>query len=258
MFDDSGYDPAAKTNAPSPIDVAISFPASGLIRVQSQALFAEPDNDQCRRFLQRVFAAEPLSGAKLNGVVTPMAELRFDNRRYTLRDVLDRLAKCLTAAESPVADSQSDASQSLAPVVAPPMTARDRHGVVQYHRYGHVVTGFQIVGERTGFMKVKNPVLYRKNGLCQAIERELMSVLGVDRYTTHSLQCTVQVEYDPRRLTRHQIIEILDGALANAEHQAELDKLDLDLAICTGSLVLAGVAQFAAPALLPVAAAVFA
>jgi Cu2+-exporting ATPase len=171
---------------------------------------------------------------------------------------LDRLAKCLTAAESPVADSQSDASQSLAPVVAPPMTARDRHGVVQYHRYGHVVTGFQIVGERTGFMKVKNPVLYRKNGLCQAIERELMSVLGVDRYTTHSLQCTVQVEYDPRRLTRHQIIEILDGALANAEHQAELDKLDLDLAICTGSLVLAGVAQFAAPALLPVAAAVFA
>ena len=176
-----------------------------------------------------------------------------------MKEVLSRLAECLGAEEPPAAEYiPSPGHSHLSTTVAPAITAKDRHGVIHYHRYGHVVTGFQIVAERTGFMKVKNPVLYRKNGLCQAIERELMSVLGVDRYKTHSIQCTVQVEYDPRRLTRHQVIEILDGALANAEHQAELDKLDLDLTICTGSLALAAVAQFAAPALVPVAAAVFA
>jgi len=260
MFDDGKFDAYANsTPSQAPVDVALSFPASGVIRVESQALFADPDNAHCRRFLRRAFALEQLGGAVLNRGATPAAELRFDARRHSLKDLLARLADCLAAAE-PTPDPIPAQGQSLilAPVVAPPATARDRHGVVHYHRYGHVVTGFQVMSERVGFLKVKNPVLYRKGNLCQAIERELMSVLGVDRYKTHSLQCTVQIEYDPRRLTQAQVIEILDGALANAEHQEELDKLDLDLTICTGSLALAGIAQFAAPPLLPVAAAVFA
>ena len=255
MFDDGRFKFHAKTNPLPPVDVTLSFPGPGIIRVQSAALFAEPDNADCQRFLHHIFAAgQVVGGVTLNRGSTPVAELRFDAHRYSLRDVLARLAEALSAEGQPAADH----GLAHALVVAPAVTARDRHGVVHYHRYGHVVTGFQVIAERAGYIKVKNPVLYRKNGLCQAIERELMSVLGVDRYKTHSMQCTVIVEYDPRRLTRHQVIEILDGALANAEHQAELDKLDLDLTVCVGSLALAGAAQFAAPALLPAAAAVFA
>ena len=260
MFDDGKINTFSGINSPlSLVDVALSFPRPGVIRVQSAALFAEPDNAECRRFLQCVFAAgQEVGGATLNRDSAPAAELRFDARRHSLRDVLARLAEALSAEGQPTAGAVSAAGQGLVPAVAPAVTARDRHGVVHYHRYGHVVSGFQVVAERAGHIKAKNPVLYRKNGLCQAIERELMSVLGVDRYKTHSINCTVQVDYDPRRLTRHQVIEILDGALAGAEHQAELDKLDLDLTICVGSLALAGAAQFAAPALLPAAAAVFA
>ena len=259
MFDDGKFNSHATPVPAAPADVALSFPSPGVIRVQSHALFGEPDHADGLRFLRRAFALEQVGGATLNRGAAPAVELRFDARRHGLKEVLARLADCLSGAEPPAA-GPAPAGQRLvpSPVVAPAATARDRHGVVHYHRYGHLVTGFQVVAERAGFVKAKNPVLYRKNGLCQAIERELMSVLGVDRYQTHALNCTVQVEYDPRRLTRHQIIEILDGALANAEHQADLDKLDLDLTICAGSLVLAGAAQFAAPALLPVAAAVFA
>src|SRR5260370_30235939 len=68
----------------------------------------------------------------------------------------------------------------------------------------------------------------------------------------------VQVDYDPRQLSRLQVIEVLDSALANAEHPTKLDKLDLHLPICTASLPLSAIAQFAFPPLLPVAAAVFA
>ena len=68
----------------------------------------------------------------------------------------------------------------------------------------------------------------------------------------------MQVDYDPRQLTRDQVVEILDSALDNAEHPTKLDKLDLHLPICTASLPLAAAAQFAFPPLLPVAAAVFA
>ncbi len=41
-----------------------------------------------------------------------------------------------------------------------------------------------------------------------------MGVLGIDRYSTNSITCTVLVHYDPRQLTKAQVIEILDSALA--------------------------------------------
>jgi hypothetical protein len=59
-------------------------------------------------------------------------------------------------------------------------------------------------------------------------------------------------------LARDQIIEILESALVNAEHPAQQDKLDLHLPLCTASVPMAAVAQFAAPALLPAAAVLFA
>lgn len=265
MFDDANFAnrPTGKNSPdhqPNRPDVTLSFPATGVIAVQSRTLFAEPSNPQCPRFLNRVFSLSQITGATLNRDGKPVAELRFDSLKHSLKDTLAALAECLTAPDKPADTAPPPAGQSLilSPSVADPVTARDRHGVAQYHRYGHVITGFQVVRERVGFMKLKNPVLYRKAHLCQILERELMSILGVDRYSTHPLRCTVQIEYDPRRLTRYQVIEILDSALANAEHQNELDKLDLDLAINVGSLALAGVAQFAAPVLMPAAAILFA
>jgi heavy metal translocating P-type ATPase len=137
-------------------------------------------------------------------------------------------------------------------------SATDRKGVVRYYRQDSIVTGWEIKQESLGRLKLKNPVLYRKAELCQAIERELMSVLGVDKFKTSSLTSTVVVDYDPHELSKTQVIEIIESALENAEHPTELDKLDLHLPICTASLPLAAVAQFAFPPLLPVAAIVFA
>ena len=121
-----------------------------------------------------------------------------------------------------------------------------------------VLSGWEVKLDRPGRLRLKNAVLYRKGDLCHAIERELMTVMGIEKYKTGSITCSVQVDYDPRQLTRDHVIEILDTALANAEHPTKLDRLDLRLPICTASLPLAAVAQFAFPPLLPVAAAVFA
>jgi heavy metal translocating P-type ATPase len=144
------------------------------------------------------------------------------------------------------------------PLIARPDTARDRKGVVRYYRHDSVVSGWEVKLDRPGRLKVKNRVLYRKQELCQAIERELMSVLGVDKYKSSPMTCTVQVDYDPHELTKAQVLEILDSALAGAENPKKLDRLDLHLSICTASLPLAAFAQFAMPPLLPVAAVVFA
>jgi Cu2+-exporting ATPase len=247
------YDAPAGSEVSPGVDVRIVFPDKGVVRIESARLFAEPDGLLCRRFVASVFLAPEIDSAVIVGCgtaegVTPAVELRFDATQYSPRQVLEQVAALLDA--TPSCESSVEVPSAL--------TARDRHGAVRYHRYGHRVTGWRVVSERVGAIKLENPVLHRKAVLCEAVERELMSVLGVDRYETSSRTCSARIEYDPRQLSPVQIIEILDGALANAEHPDRLDPLDLDLAICTASLPLAAIAQFAMPALLPASAALFA
>ena len=85
-----------------------------------------------------------------------------------------------------------------------------------------------------------------------------MGVLGIDYFKTNPLTSTVLVQYDRKQLSRDQIIEILESALAHAENPAQKDKLDLHLPLCTASVPMAAIAQFAAPGLLPAAAVLFA
>jgi Cu2+-exporting ATPase len=223
--------------------------------VESARLFGAPDGPLCRRFVERAFLAKEIEGVVITPGLTPAVELRFDATRRGQRQVLEHVAELLVASDRSAA---AVAGPGKALTVPPSVTARDRQGVVRYHRYARTVTGWRVTCERVGMIRLENPVLYRKAALCQVIERELMSVLGVDRYETSSRSGRAKIEYDPRQLGPAQIIEILDGALANAEHPEELDKPELELALCTVSIPLAGVTQFAMPALLPVSAALFA
>src|SRR5215472_10414213 len=232
-------------------DVKIGLPGDGIVRIESTRLFADLDSLACRRLIGRVFLATEIDSVVIASRtaegVTAAIELRFDATQYSPRQVLEQLAVLL---DTPSGDAGGEAP--------PTATAHDRHGMIRYYRFHDRVTGWKVVSDHLGVIKLENPVLYRKAVLCEAIERELMSVLGVDRYETSSRHCRAKIEYDPRQLSPVQIIEILDGALANAEHPDRLDPLDMDLAICTASLPLAAVAQFAMPALLPVSAALFA
>ena len=97
-----------------------------------------------------------------------------------------------------------------------------------------------------------------RSPLCRAVERELTSVLGIDaiqdesahRHGTLALRPAATDpgtgDRDPRR-----------GSPAR-EPPAKPDQPDLHLPLCTASLPLAAAAQFAAPALLPAAAVLFA
>jgi len=246
------YDAPVGSDLSPGVDIKIVFPDDGIIRIESARLFVEPDGLLCRRFLGQAFLAPEIDSVAVGPAsaqrATPAIELSFDATQCSRRQVLEHLAALLDAAPS------TDPCTEVSPV----LTARDCRGAVRYHRYGPRITGWRVVSERVGMIKLENPVLYRKVALCEAVERELMSVLGVERYETSSTRCCAKIEYDPRQLCPLQIVEILDGALANAEQPDRLDPLDLDLAICTASVPMAAVAQFAFPPLLPVSAALFA
>ena len=246
------YDAPVGSGLSPGVDIKIVFPDDGVILIESARLFADPESSACRRFLGRVFLAPEIDSAVIGPVtaegVAPGIELRFDATQYSPRQVIEHVATLLDA--PPSTDHCTE--------VPPALTARDCRGAIRYHRYGSRITGWRVVSERFGMIKLENPVLYRKAALCEGVERELMSVLGVERYETNATGCYAKIEYDPRQLNPVQIVEILDGALIHAEHPDRLDPLDLDLAICTASLPLAAIAQFAFPPLLPISAALFA
>src|SRR5262249_26460349 len=64
--------------------------------------------------------------------------------------------------------------------------------------------------------------------------------------------------YDPAQLDVRDIIEMMDAAVGGAENPRQLNERDLHLPLCASSMSIAAVAQFAVPALLPYAAALFA
>jgi Cu2+-exporting ATPase len=279
------------------MDIAVTFPGQGHIRLQSRTLFAEPGSLTCQQFLERAFQAPEITDITIhspeNQEELPHADLRFCHKSHGLPDVVRRISTCLDplrhVEEKAAADlngsnghanghapgvngNGSAAPAEVATLEAPEAPPRGPHGVtitrvtpvrdargqVRYFRHGSVVTNWEIKHEIPGRLRIKNPLIHRKSDLCQAIERELMSVLGVDSYKTNPLTATVLIQYDPRELTRDQIIEIVDRALANAEHPPRKDRPDLHLPLCTVSVPLAAAAQFAAPGLLPVAAGLFA
>jgi Cu2+-exporting ATPase len=279
------------------LDVSVSFPSQGVILLQSRTLFADAEDATCRQFLERVFQADEIRGITIRGGNAPHAEIQFCTKTSTLQDVVQRVVGFLRPAReankarrngyhqngsnghapshghNPVnghapsnghvsnGDHVPSSAQTIevsSTLVASAKIARDKDGVVRYFRHETRITGWEIKVEQTGRLRLKNPVLYRKSELCQAIERELMNVLGIDQYKTNAMSSTVQVDYDPRQLSKLQVIEILDSALAGTEHPTRLDKLDLHLPLCTASIPFAATAQFAVPALLPFAAALFA
>ena len=118
-------------------------------------MFADADGLLCRRFVGRVLLAPEIDSVVITPAmaeeITPAIELRFDSTQYSPHQVLEQVAALLDAAPSgdPVIE------------VPPALTARDRRGVVRYYRYGQRATGWKVINERIGAIKIANPVLYR-------------------------------------------------------------------------------------------------
>jgi hypothetical protein len=82
----------------SDTDLTVSFPAQGVIRLSSQALFGDTDSPTCRRFLERVSRAEEISDVTITMGDFPFVELRYSPVTWTLRDVVNRISSFLRQA----------------------------------------------------------------------------------------------------------------------------------------------------------------
>ncbi|MCY2965894.1 MAG: HAD-IC family P-type ATPase, partial [Planctomycetota bacterium] len=151
------------------------------------------------------------------------------------RDVADRSSQ--NPPSIPVARSSTN-GQTAEPEIIPAV---------------HASGGWQIRHELPGRIRVRHDALFRKAEVCQAIERELMSVLGIENYKASPVTGSVLIVYNRHQIRRDQVMEILRTTLDRIEAPSERDRADLSMALCSVAMPVAAVAQFAFPPLLPIA-----
>ena len=264
------------------MDISVSFPNAGQIRLKSRFLFADPTGEHCRRFVERVLVAEEVDSVTIRGgrgfPGTSQADIHYRpevcSRDQAVAAVYSRLAggdgaQTATNGYHPTnghAGGHPNGHATRSSQAGGGHEARGKFDLGQIRELMKAavaprpkgnLSDWEILHEMPGRLRLKNERLHRQKDLCGAIERELMSVLGIDNYKTSATTGSVLIQFDRKQLNRDQIVEILDSALAQAETPTGRDRADLQLALCTASLPLAAVAQFAAPPLIPLAAGLF-
>ena len=231
----------------TPSDVVVSFPDENRIRFQSESLFADPRSEVALQFFERAFLAPEVESVEINAKKRS-GEITFLTREESSRKVIGKISQFLSHGKS--------AADKSAMAVLPSGFAESKEKVIRLHRHGHKLSTWSVKHEIEGRVRLKNPALYRKRELCQAIERELINVLGVERYFTNDLTSSVLLYYDERQIQKHQLIELLDGVLEKSI-EIGMSAADLDLPIATASVALAATSKFLVPALHPISAGVF-
>jgi Cu2+-exporting ATPase len=269
------------------MDVEVTFPGSGLIQIHSQKLLGDVGSDTCRLFVRRVMDSSGVlslsihgspvrRGARAPGAAVAAALVRYCPKTRTRRQVIEEICARLIGDFPPnfrydthagngtmsgrIAEGAATqiGAQNGSREAAPLNLYRDIDGVIRLYRHGPLVTSWQVKHELPGRIRLAHPAMHRRKEVCQAIDRELMSVLGIDNFKTNPTTGTVLVHYSPKKIRREQIIEILDTAITQIAVPEKKDKPDLSFPLCAASVPLAAIAQFAFPPLLPVSAALFA
>jgi Cu2+-exporting ATPase len=173
--------------APGHGALRVSFPSSNRIHVHSDHLFADPHGDFSRQFAERAFLAHEVESVEIEGQQN-RAEISFRRNGTTGEELIKKISSFFIKAP---ADKSSRKSKSAIHREA----GKDS---VRFNRQAPAApsaSAWKVKHETSGRIRFHNPALHRRRELCQEIERELMSVPGVDRYSTNDLTDTVLIHY---------------------------------------------------------------
>ena len=162
--------------------------------------------------MERAFLAPEVESVEIEGS-KQRAEIAIRPGEFSLREIVKKISRLFSQD-----GASGDGSTQL---VFPPILRTSKKNAVRVYRYGSILSTWAIKHETKGRIRFQNLALHRKRELCQAIERELMNVPGVDSYQTNDLTASVLIYYNNRQIQKHQLIEILDEVLHKSENIAQ-------------------------------------
>lgn len=226
----------------TPLKIAVG-PAD--VSIWSDALFKGWSSGHLRGFLERAFAVPDVSYVEVRGAAG------FGKVGYApVRDpaaILRRLSRAVRA---------EDAAQAGGPRPAAKLFLDgDPRAPLRVMRVGDTLSTWRVRPEGDGKVRFAHPLLRRRRDVAFRLEEVLASIPGVARFRVDPLTSSAVIRFDMGLLSAARLAREMEAAWPHLLQGLEGPPSRTRLHASVGLLALAGVGQFAVPALRLVAVA---
>jgi cation transport ATPase len=211
------------------------------IVVRDEQILGAPRQLECERFLACVFAVEGVRSVSLD---RPRATAVIRHREsHNPATFLGRLALALR---------QGPGAQAAA--LAFPQEVRE--STCTLYRHGMIVTTCDVLSDRPGRLRLRHAELARDHVLARQVEGLLCRLPGVRRAAFGTWSESILIRYDASVLTGTRMIRLVEEALDRSGGWGRMlpAAVKTRYALANVNLVIAGLADIAVPALMPVSA----
>ena len=222
-------------------ELAISFPEANRITFYSPTYFSSWESGITRKF------------AELSLGIREVRELEIDtiNNKATLsladdgKKVLRKLIAVYRGEKGP------DLCVTCSPKLVRILSGKIPR--IRLFRYGKTITTWELRVSIPGWIRLRHALVLNKVHLVEALERELLGLMGIEEFRSHRQAGSISITYDPNIVNTEQIIRRLDEALTKVPKRRKKSVVlsRVGLPVATVSLGLSIGATFFFPVLLP-------
>ncbi|QZO00501.1 hypothetical protein [Chenggangzhangella methanolivorans] len=229
-------------------------PGAAGVSIWSEDLFSQPGSPRLRDFIASAFSVADVATVDIR------AADAFGRIGYAPASAPESVWRRLAAALRRSADPAAAAHHSRQDVGTPdPLGAANLYldhparWPIRVSRIGGTLSTWRLRRVGSDRIRLSHPALQRRRDRSHRLEQQLASILGVEDARERSLSSDFLLRFDPKTLTLERLARELERswpALFDGEDEPPSTKR---LATAGTLLTLAAVAQFAVPALRPVA-----
>ncbi|GLK76726.1 hypothetical protein GCM10008171_19800 [Methylopila jiangsuensis] len=227
-------------------------PGAGGVSIWSEDLFAEPGAPRLRDFIARAFSVDDVAAVDIRSAEA------FGRIRYAPaaapESVWRRIAQALRPSQPRDLESAAAFERQSDPLDASNLYL-DHPGrwPLRVSRIGGALSTWRLRRERDGALRLAHPALRNRRDLSHRLEERIIAILGVDDVRSRAFSSDLLLRFDPKTLPLERLVRELERAWP-ALIEGEDQPPSVKRLYAAGSLLtLAAVAQFAVPALRPVA-----
>jgi cation transport ATPase len=232
---------AAADPGQTPMQDRVTWSGEAVV-VRDEQLFGAGRQRDCERFLARVFRVDGVRSVVVDGSQAT-AVIRHRAGRVPA-EFLAQLAAALRASDADLPE----------PGLALPRGERESSWVV--YRHAGLLTTCEVLTDRPGRLRLRHEELGRDHALARQVEALLGTVRGVRRAAFGTWSESLLIRYDTSVLQSARLLRLVEEAIDRSGGWGLMlpAAVKTRYALANMNLGVAGLADFAVPALMPVSA----
>jgi cation transport ATPase len=214
---------------------------NGRVVIRDEQVFGTVDRRICERFLEAMLSLEGVRSVTLDRAQATAA-IRHDTRPGGVGRLLDAVAAAIRKLHAG------------APMPALPRSIQN--SICTIFRHGSLFTSCEIMSDRPGRLRLRHETLQSDRALARELERLLVAVNGVRRVSSVAWTKTLFIDYNPALISSTELIRLIEECVDSPSRWGDSlpRPVSTRFGMANATLGVAGLGEFAVPALLPVSA----